>query len=105
MKKVYIPHIHYTVYLKDVSQAKGEAKNLLSTKHAIAERIDKANAVIYMKLPLKQKDWGTLGHEIIHILQYICASRNIDFVYEQENVAYMFQYIFAEFTNYRMVQA
>jgi hypothetical protein len=38
-----------------------------------------------------------VAHEIVHALQFICESRNIDMVAEQEHIGYMMNYIMNEF--------
>lgn len=103
MKKAYLPHLHYSVFLKEKNKAKEKAKIMLDSGCvAVTENRDRYSSVIYMDLPLKKKDLPTLGHELIHVLQNICDLRHIDFVSEQENIAYMFQYLFCEFTGYEL---
>ena len=36
---------------------------------------------------------GDVAHELIHVLQFICADRNMDFVREQEHMAYIMHYL------------
>ncbi len=100
--KIKIPHIGYTVTIQDIKTAKGEARDFLSKGYlACAHRVDLNNSTIYVTLPIKVKDHATLGHEIIHVLQHICDSRGIEFIHEQEHIAYIYQYIFNEATGYK----
>lgn len=64
--------------------------------NACTHRVDSTNAHIYLKFPIKVSDHGTIGHEIIHLLQYIAHARDISFEQEEEHFAYMFQFIFNE---------
>lgn len=99
--KIYIPHIHYTLKVKDVSKAKSYVKELLKTKVACFHKEDNFNGCIYIKLPIKNFEVPLLAHEVIHCLQHICETRNIDFVDEKEHMAYLMSWILNEILGYR----
>ena len=67
---------------------------------AITKRDTSNQSTIYINLPLKEKDSGSLIHEIVHVLQYICEARHIDFISEMEHTAYIAHYIFNKATGY-----
>lgn len=97
--KVYLPHINYTVLIKK----RGVCKKAPAWMKAVAEKTSPNSATIYIKLPISRNDYPTLVHELIHVLQYICASRNIDFTAEQEHMAYIGNYIFNKATGFHYV--
>lgn len=97
--KIELPHIGYTVHIKD----RRVSKRAASTMHAATERMSAHSATIYIPLPLKRQDEPTLVHEIIHVLQYICESKHIDFVQEQEHMAYIANHIFNRALGYHYV--
>lgn len=97
--KIQIPHINYTVTIKDI--AKKDTSNIFKNKPTgIAEQVDKNNAIIYLPKEIKHYQHGIVGHEIIHILQFIAEDRNMNFVLEQEHFAYLFMYIFGKVLGY-----
>lgn len=91
--KIYLPHIHYTVYVR-------RFKKHPSLSHALAytERLDNNSAVLH--LPPRQTP-GDLAHELIHVLRFICESRNMDFTLESEHMAYIMQYLMAQVLGYQ----
>lgn len=100
-QKIILNHIGYTITVLDIRNSKDDVRDLyLQGSTAIAKERDKMNGEIYLKFPLKTADYATIGHEIIHILQYIARSRNMDFIGESEHFAYMFHYIFNEIRGY-----
>lgn len=98
-KKIYIPHIHYTVHFysgKDVLKifkdqdgkawtAKGKKESIISVR--------------------KERDAkpGLLAHEIIHVLQNIADDQGIDFVDEKEHFGYLMQYILGKILGYEYI--
>lgn len=85
--KIYLPHIHYTISVRDIKKAKMDG----FVGKAMTEKIDKNNCILWLPYPIKAS--GTVFHEIVHVLQFICESRHIDFVLEQEHLGYIAQYI------------
>lgn len=61
-----------------------------------AEDTDKSNATIYIDFPIRKNTLPSFCHELIHVMQYICAHRYISFVDEKEHIAYMYNYILNE---------
>lgn len=98
--KIYLPHINYTLHVKDISKGKGEVKEYLKTKVACHIKINECMSEIYVKLPIKQKDVTTLCHELIHVLQNISHTFDINFSNEEEHFAYMFQYMLNKILGY-----
>lgn len=70
---------------------------------AATERDSRDSATIYIPLPVSRNDMPTLVHEIIHVLQYICESRHVDFIQEQEHMAYIANHIFNQATGFHYV--
>ncbi len=99
--KIFIPHIFYTVYVKDIKKTKGDAKEFLDRGFtACAEKVDKNTSNIYIEFPVTPKSHGTVLHEVIHVIGHICQDRDISFINEEEHVAYIAQYIFNRITGY-----
>jgi len=90
--KIYLPHIHYTVYTKPL-----KAHPSLKYAQAWTERTNRNTSTIY--LPKKTND-GDLAHELIHVLQFICEDRNMNFLLEQEHTAYIMQYLMGKIRGY-----
>lgn len=97
--KIYIPHIHYFVFIKDVKKSKGEIKEFLKNNVACREIVDNNSSIIWIKFPIKN-NVGSLAHEIIHVLQHISFVRGIDFIKEEEHFAYLMQFILNKATGY-----
>lgn len=105
MKKIYIPHLFYTVYICDKSKATGRVKKYLKDENMNACReISGSHASrIWIKMPIKPVEVPTLAHEIVHVLQHIAKERDIDFKDEEEHFAYLMQYILNEALNYEFM--
>lgn len=93
--KIYLPHIHYTIHIKNIKYFR--EKHDLS---ALTQNIDRDTSIIWMNLPIKAIDHATLAHEIIHVLQYICNYRRIDFISESEHMGYLMQFVFNKATGF-----
>jgi len=97
--KIQIPHINYTVTIKDIN--KTNKINIFKNKPTgLAEQVDKNNAIIYLPKKISHYHHGIVGHEIIHVLQFIAEDRNMNFILEQEHFAYIFMYLFGEICGY-----
>lgn len=59
---------------------------------------------IYLQFPIKPEHVGTVGHEIVHILQYIAEARSIRMDEEKEHFGYLFQYIYNELMGYDYIK-
>ena len=84
--KIYLPHIHYTVYVRTFKKAPDSVSSAL----AYTENIDNNSCAIYLG---KKCHVGDVAHELIHVLQFICLARNMDFRLEQEHMGYLMQYL------------
>ena len=83
--KIYLPHIHYTIYVKEFKKAP-DGTNF---KAYAVKGEDGNSCTIY--LPKKPQP-GTVAHELTHALRYICVDRNMDFRSEEEHMAYIMNY-------------
>ena len=92
--KIVIPHIAYTVYVKDID------KNPYGNSIAYAWKLDENSCELFFKKNLKPKDAPTVAHELVHVLQYICEGRGIDFSSEREHMGYIMQYMMNEILGY-----
>lgn len=86
-RTIKIDHLGYTIKIKDVSNHPKKDYVMY------VERDGFSNCTLYTKKNITVKDFTTLSHEVLHILQYIAEARNIDITYESENMGYMMQYI------------
>lgn len=87
MKKIYLPHIHYTVHVKQFQPHK-DLENAL----AYVQNNGPNNCTLF--IDLKQKIVpADLAHELVHVLQFICLARNINFTLEQEHMGYIMHYL------------
>jgi len=90
---VEIPHLNYKILhgvcVKEFTgrQEKSFAFTENSTKNTAA--------IIFRKKPTVLES-GTVAHEILHALQFICRRRNIVMEDETEHMGYLMQYIFNE---------
>lgn len=101
-QKIILNHLGYTVTILDIKTAKDDVLDLIQSQgaRAVAKERDRMNSEIYLSFPLKHDDYATIGHEIIHVMQYISRSRGMDFIGEMEHFAYIFHYIFNEIRGY-----
>lgn len=103
-KTVYISHLHYTVELVDINKVRFDSKLMLEDFEYFTQKVNPCKSVIYARLPVKNKDLSTLGHEIVHCLQNICHTYEIKFELEKEHMGYLFQYIFNELTGFHYIK-
>lgn len=90
--KIYLPHIHYTVLVKDISLYRGDPER----GNAFCVRVDKNTSEVFIKTPVKVTDFPTLGHELVHVLKNICDDRNMNFLEETEHMGYVMQYLLCQ---------
>lgn len=103
MKKVIIPHLAYTIYLKDLRKPSKVVKDAMKDSTFVYKACCEKGthfSAIYMFLPIKESDIPTLCHELTHAMQNICESKGIDFIRERESIAYMYQYALNELLGY-----
>lgn len=86
--KCYLPHIHYTVNIKQFKKAPDSIENAL----AYVERDDSNSCTVYIDKTKKLMP-GDIAHELIHVLQFICLDRNMNFTLEEEHCAYIMHYL------------
>lgn len=94
--KIYsipIPHLAYKiVYGVDPKEFVGRQTN----SQMFTEDKDRHTAVIVFRKTPTDLEGGTVAHEIMHALQYMCRRRNICMEDELEHMGYLMQYIFNE---------
>lgn len=83
--KVYLPHINYTVHILKFKVAPKEMPNALAYTKKGANGSSCA-----MYFPKKVAP-GTVTHEVVHVLRYICEARDMSFLLEEEHMAYIAQ--------------
>ncbi len=93
--KIYLPHIKYTVYVKEFKTPPPQIANA----QAWVRRDDMYSSTIFIKKGEK-KNTPNIAHEVVHILQFICLDRNIDFCTETEHMGYLMQYFTGEIMGY-----
>lgn len=98
--KITIPHIFYTIEVKDTKNPPKDIKEFLDKGFIACIAKGKNRSRLYIKHPIRNSDIPTLCHELIHILQHICKERDILFTNEEEHCAYMFQYMLNEILGY-----
>ena len=88
-KEIYLPHINYTVRVRQFKKAPQQLPNA----RAYVESLDDHSCTLYIENKPHPCD---LAHEVVHVLQFIALSRNMDFKLEQEHFGYMMQYIMGQ---------
>lgn len=96
LKKAYyasIPHLGYKViYGVNPKEFTGDQEKSIM----FAEDTNKnTSAIIFRETPTDLQG-GTVAHEIMHVLQFMCRRRNIKMEHELEHMGYLMQYIFNE---------
>ena len=85
--KVYFPHINYTVHILRLRKV---PKTLGSAQAYTAKGKDNKSCAIYVP---KRVAPGIAAHEVVHALRYICEARHMDFMLEEEHMAYVAQHL------------
>ena len=97
--EIQIKHLGYTVKVKPRKSHKTSPEWMLF----VTERTDANTSTIFIDSPVKTSDIPSVIHEIVHVLQYLCADRGIDFSQEQEHTAYIAQHILNEILDYKYI--
>lgn len=99
-KTISIPHLFFTVYLKDMSELKGIEKKGAAYTCQLGEEDAAVIFVDNIEEFLKVKEnISIISHEIIHVLQMICEIYDMDFRQESEHMAYLMTYLLVEIFN------
>lgn len=93
MRKIYLPHLNYTLFVRKMKVPPEEIPNAL----AWFQSIDENSSAIYLA---KKEVPGDIAHELIHVLQHICLHRNIDFIRETEHMGYLMHYLLGKVMGY-----
>lgn len=94
--KIYLPHLNYTIFVKPFKKAPDVMPNALT----YCERINNKSCNIYVS---KKNIPGDLAHELVHVLQFICIDRNIDFTSETEHMGYLMHYLMGQIMGYEWI--
>lgn len=86
--KIYLPHLHYTIHVKQIPK-----RPLIENAKAYVQSHGKLACTIFLDRKAKRMDPADLAHELIHVLQFICLERNIDFTLEQEHMGYIMHFL------------
>ena len=103
--KVEIPHIMTVVHFADLSKLQGVEHKGFAYTCVFGEPIEKSGKLeicIFIKdiEKIGEMDYhGTLAHEIVHAIQFICEELMFDFTEEKEHTAYIISYLIREFEN------
>ena len=84
--KIYLPHIHYTVHVKPFKKRVGVPEIALD----YTERHDNNSCTVFLG---KRNMPGDIAHELVHVLQFICIARNMDFCTETEHMGYIMHFL------------
>lgn len=95
MKKIYIPHINYTVHIKEFKKA----PETMPLAKAYCEQIDSKSCNLF--LPKGKQHPGDVSHELIHVLQFICLNRSISFDSETEHMAYLMHWMMGQIMGWK----
>lgn len=85
--KIYLPHLNYTVYVRRFKKPPKEAPNAL----AYTKSDDMYSSTIFVSKKMRLQD---IAHELVHVLQFICVDKSMDFIQEQEHMAYIMGFLF-----------
>lgn len=85
---IYLPHIHYTVRVRQIRRRPEGLANALA--YVLHDNPNQCTLYLDRK---KRIIPGDLAHELVHVLQFICLDRNISFTQEQEHMGYIMHYL------------
>ena len=83
---IYLPHINYTVRIRPFQKP----PDRIGKANAWIRHEDKWGCTVYFP---KDQSPSEVSHELIHVLQYICVDRYMEFDGEFEHMAYTMQYL------------
>lgn len=91
---IKLPHINYTVRVRPWKMLKDPKWR---KSKALFWATGKCVGTLYFR---NNPPPSTIAHELIHVLQHICESNNMDFCYEIEHMAYIMQYLMIRIQGY-----
>ena len=91
-----LPHINYKIHVKEYKSPPDSIPNAL----AYVKRNDMYSCTIFIKKG-QRKVAPDLAHELIHVMQFICLDRNIDFCTETEHMGYTMHYLLGKIMGYK----
>ena len=94
---LYLPHINYTVRVRDMKSLP-KPHGSQTTVHACIIYEGKHGSTVY--LPTKPAP-PMVAHELTHVLFHICRERHMDFLSEEEHMAYIMQYLMGQILGYK----
>ena len=100
MKEIKIPHLKYTIQVRDLSELKGVKKK----GGGYTAIVDENTACIFIE-DLKEtvkhiENIPHIAHEVMHVIQIICENFGMSIENEQEHTAYLMFYILEEIIKY-----
>lgn len=93
--KIYLPHINYTVHV--LTLKKGPFEN---TKAYTEKGANGRSCAVYLP---KKPTPSLVAHELMHVIRYICKDRHMDFLLEEEHLAYTMQYLMGRVLGYEYI--
>lgn len=92
-KTIEIPHLGFTVYVKDLSELEGVEKK----GSGFTAQFGEDNAVIFLEDVKKNVKniayFPTIAHEVMHVIQMLCEKYQMKAENEMEHLAYLMHYI------------
>lgn len=92
--KIHLSHLGYTVTVR-----KFKPNPTIPNALAYVKNDDAHNCSIYLDSSRKIGA-GDLAHELVHVLQFICLNRNINFTLEHEHMGYIMHYLMGKIQGY-----
>ena len=94
-KKIFIPHLKYTVYVKDLSELKGvEIKG--SGYTCVFEDFSACIFLEDVKNVCWKENIPIIAHEAMHVIQIICEKFGMKVENEQEHTAFLLMFLIEE---------
>lgn len=103
MKKkiIFIPHLSYTIEVRDKAKATGAARKYGEYMELFHEKVSSRLSIIHLhEKHLRPVNFPLLAHEVVHVLQHIAQIYDIDFKTEEEHFAYLMQFILNQILGY-----
>jgi hypothetical protein len=92
-KTIHIPHLRFTVYVKDMSELMGVERK----GSGYVAQFGDDSACLFLEdveKTVKQLDrFPTIAHEVLHVIQILCEKFQMKIENEQEHTAYLMHYI------------
>jgi hypothetical protein len=87
---IKIPHLNYRVVVEE------KRKDDHPECYAYTEHVVEGETRLCIPFPIGKKRTAHLVHELIHVLQWIARDRELRFLFEEEHLAYLADWLFDE---------